>query len=144
MRKLLLTLVAIVLACSLSLTVSLRRAQAAAGITVNTTVDENGTGSACSLREAVTSASNQANFGGCTASGTYDGTPTNITLPAGTYTLTVGTELSASAPINLTGAGAANTFIQANATSGIADFRILHLTSSGTSTITSVTLRNSG
>lgn len=39
----------------------------AATITVNTTVDENGTGANCSLREAVNAANTDAAFGGCTA-----------------------------------------------------------------------------
>lgn len=39
----------------------------AATITVNTTVDENGTGVNCSLREAVNAANTDAAFGGCTA-----------------------------------------------------------------------------
>ncbi|MCD9185577.1 MAG: carboxypeptidase regulatory-like domain-containing protein [Pyrinomonadaceae bacterium] len=39
----------------------------AATIIVNTTVDENGTGTNCSLREAINAANTDAAFGGCTA-----------------------------------------------------------------------------
>src|SRR5437660_8133824 len=38
-----------------------------AGITVNTTVDEDNTGTNCSLREAIVAANTDAAFGGCTA-----------------------------------------------------------------------------
>jgi CSLREA domain-containing protein len=57
----------------------------AATITVNTTSDQYGTGSECSLREAITTANGDAPFGGCTPGGTGADT---ITVPAGTYTLT--------------------------------------------------------
>src|SRR5688572_5263201 len=57
----------------------------AAGITVNTTADEDNTGANCSLREAVTAANTDMAYGGCTAGSGAD----IITLPAGTYTLTI-------------------------------------------------------
>ena len=62
----------------------------AATITVNTTVDENGSGTHCSLREAVDSVNGGANSGGCTHTGTY-GSNDTILLPvlvAGSYNLT--------------------------------------------------------
>ena len=55
-------------------------------ITVTTTADEYGTGSQCSLREAIQAANQDIAFGGCAAG---SGTDT-ISLPAGTYTLTLG------------------------------------------------------
>ena len=55
-------------------------ARAAGTITVTTTADEYGAGAACSLREAVRTANDGANFGGCALSGTQ---PFTISLPAG-------------------------------------------------------------
>ena len=59
----------------------------AATITVTTTSDEFGSGVNCSLREAVKSANDNANFGTCAHSGSY-GTDL-ILLPPGTYELTI-------------------------------------------------------
>ena len=61
----------------------------AAVINVNTTVDEWDfpfANNRCSLREAIISANNNSDFGGCTHSGTYGGD--TIILPAGTFRLT--------------------------------------------------------
>jgi len=52
-------------------------------ITVTTFIDEYGTGSACSLREAIQAANTQSAFGGCPAGGST----TVINLSAGVYTL---------------------------------------------------------
>src|SRR5262245_33802476 len=87
-------------------------AHAASTIAVTTTADENGTGAGCSLREALTTANTNANFGGCTGAA---GGPFTITVPAGTYSLTggelaVGTTAGTSIAIN--GAGAATTTIR--------------------------------
>ncbi len=101
-----------------------------AGIAVNTTLDEYGTGtSACSLREAITAANTDASFWGCSAGSGAD----IIMLPAGTYTLTRansgGTNEDANATgdldintsLTIQGAGAGSTIIQAgtNSTNGI-------------------------
>jgi CSLREA domain-containing protein len=59
-----------------------------AGITVNTTVDEDNTGANCSLREAIVAANTDAAFGGCTAGSGSD----TITLSA-TGTVTLGSAL---------------------------------------------------
>ena len=94
-------------------------AYAAGTITVNTTVDEPGAGANCSLREAVQSANNNANFGGCALSGTQ---PFTINLGAGTFQLTIAganedvnatgdLDIRASGTI-IAGAGAASTTIQ--------------------------------
>src|SRR5512140_1064461 len=94
----------------------------AASITVNTTADENGTGANCSLREAITAANTNAAFGGCAA-----GSPgaDTITLPAGTYQLTIanagGTnedhnatgDLDVLESLTIQGAGAGTTIIEA-------------------------------
>lgn len=60
----------------------------AATITVDTFTDEYGSGGACSLREAVESANDNADFGGCAHIGSY-GTDT-INLPSGFHSLTRG------------------------------------------------------
>ena len=90
-------------------------------ITVNTTADESGAGSNCSLREAITAANTDTPFGGCPAGSGAD----TITLPAGTYTLTVPNagamnednnatgDLDVNTSLTIQGAGAGNTIIQA-------------------------------
>ena len=105
---------------------------AAGTITVSTTVDEYGAGAACSLREAVRTANDGANFGGCTLSGTQ---PFTINLPAGTYPLTIGganEDLTASGDLDirvsgtaLVGAGAASTTIQQTTLDRVIDFNPL-------------------
>ena len=69
----------------------------AATVTVNTSTDEFGTGSGCSLREAIKSvdgvngaAATGTDFGGCLASGSYATSadpPDTIMVPVGTYQL---------------------------------------------------------
>ncbi len=60
---------------------------------VTTTADENGTGSACSLREAITAANTNLAFGGCGA-GVAGRDTIGFSLPAApTYTINVSTEL---------------------------------------------------
>ena len=102
---------------------------AAGTITVNTTADEYGAGAACSLREAVRTANNGANFGGCTLSGTQ---PFTINLPAGTYQLIIAGALNddnATGDLDflvsgtaLVGAGAASTIIQQTTADRVIDF----------------------
>ncbi|HSH82257.1 MAG TPA: right-handed parallel beta-helix repeat-containing protein, partial [Herpetosiphonaceae bacterium] len=57
----------------------------AAAVTVTTTADEYGTGSACSLREAIHAANQDIAFGGCAPGSGAD----TISVPAGSYTLTL-------------------------------------------------------
>ena len=97
----------------------------AATISVTTFADESDfiANGKCSLREAIISANNNANYGGCIASGTYTTTaPDIITLLTGTYTLTRGNglglseqdwgDLDISSNLNIVGAGATSTIIQ--------------------------------
>jgi CSLREA domain-containing protein len=90
-------------------------AYAASTINVTTTADDNGTGAGCSLREAITTANTNANFGGCTGA---PGGPFTINVPAGTYSLTAG-ELpvgtGSGANISISGAGAGSTIIRQSA-----------------------------
>jgi CSLREA domain-containing protein len=91
----------------------------AATIPVTTTVDESGTNlSACSLREAITAANTDSDFGGCSTVSGAD----IITLPAGTYTLTlVGTDdanaagdLDIQSDLTISGTGAPSTIVDGN------------------------------
>ena len=79
----------------------------------------------CSLREAI-------------ASGDSGDA---ITIPAGTYTLTAGTELTIDKNLTLTGAGSGDTIIQAATAAGLATHRVLLTTADSTVTISSVTIR---
>lgn len=64
-----------------------------------------------------------------------------ISLPAGTYTLTLGAELTISSNLTLTGAGADTTIIEAATTSGTASTRVINVTG-GTVSISGVTIRH--
>ncbi len=88
----------------------------AAAVTVTTTADEYGTGSRCSLREAIYAANQDTPFGGCAAGSGAD----TISVPAGTYTLTIeGADEDAAATgdldittsLTITGAGRSTTVI---------------------------------
>jgi CSLREA domain-containing protein len=85
---------AVIAAVSAFLLVGVPSALAAATVNVTTQADEydtSGSGTGCSLREAIKSVDGSADFGGCTSSGTYsnsDAVPDTIMLPAGTYNLT--------------------------------------------------------
>jgi outer membrane protein OmpA-like peptidoglycan-associated protein len=90
-------------------------ASAASTITVNSTAD--GTGM-CTLRDAITSANNNSNSGGCTGAG--GGGPFTIDVPAGNYDLTLG-ELQvgtySGASITISGAGAGSTTVHQTSSS---------------------------
>ena len=119
---------------------------AEAAISVTTIADENGTGAACSIREAVRSANTDTAFGGCTAGSGAD----TITIPAGTYVLaTPGMDeqeaaqgdLDLTGPTTIVGAGMGSTIIDG------ADLdRIFELAPGGDGTISfdisSLTMRN--
>jgi len=61
----------------------------AAIITVTTDLDEFGTGSGCSLREAIQSANQNSNFGGCSGIGTYGGDVIQFAPGISVITLTI-------------------------------------------------------
>jgi len=74
-------------------------------VSVNTTTDEyntSGTGTGCSLREAIKSQNDFVNFGGCSLTTTTG--PEAILLPSGTYTLTLagaGEDLDATGDLDI-------------------------------------------
>lgn len=127
-----LNLLAAALLLAMGLLAPAAPAQAAGTINVNTTVDEYGAGGGCSLREAVRTANDGANFGGCVLSGTQ---PFTINLPAGTYQLTIAganNDNNATGDLDflvsgtaLVGAGAASTIIQQTTADRVIDFNPL-------------------
>jgi CSLREA domain-containing protein len=118
------------------------RPAAAAGITVTTDADNTiGGDGFCTLREAITNANNDSDtFGGDCAAGSGADT---ITFAAD-YTITLaGSQLPAvTSEITITGNGAANTIIQANAAPATADYRVFEVNSGGSLTLNSLTVRH--
>lgn len=128
----------------------------AANLTVNTAVDEFGTGTSCSLREAIQSANTNADFGGCVASGVYAPAITDIinlpTLGAGgAFTLTRftghddannSTDLDIAGNLTINGVSAANTIIRGDTNDPDAEReRLIHVIS-GTVLLRNMTLRD--
>jgi CSLREA domain-containing protein len=99
----------------------------AATLTVTKTTDTNDgvCDVDCSLREAIAVAS-----------------PGDaITIPAGTYTLTFGSELLISKNLTLTGAGSATTIVEAATGAGVASWRVFNV-ASGNVAISGLTIRH--
>ena len=92
------------------------------------------------MREAITAANNDAAFfataGECPAG---DG-PDAITLPAGIYTL--GSSLSVSNDVSITGAEGANTVVQAANSPGLASDRVFEISQPAEVTISNITVRH--
>ena len=110
-------------------------------VTVNTTADELNIDGDCSLREAIQAANTDTIVDACTAGSGAD----TVTLPAGTYTLSIpGTDEDANATgdldifsdLTINGASATTTILNANQID-----RVLHI-ASGTIEISSVTITN--
>ncbi len=89
------------IALAASLTIS--GVASAATISVNTLVDENGTGINCSLREAITSINNGADFGGCT--GIDYGISDAVDLGAAFGTINLSSEISITKGVTVLGQG---------------------------------------
>ena len=100
--------------------------QGAATLTVTTTGDTNSCGTPCSLRGAIA----VANSGD------------TIDIPAGTYTLSLGTELTIGKSLTLAGAGSGATIIQAAVSSADATFRVFNITNGNVVAISDVTIRH--
>ena len=100
-----------------------------ANLTVTKTADTNDgiCDADCSIREALTDAA---------AGDTID-------IPVGTYTLTMGSELTISKNLTLNGAGQEGTIIQAATEPGVADFPVLNVSLCGAEAVVSgVTIRH--
>lgn len=121
----------------------------AATIAVTTGIDEYDTtpNANCSLREAVQSAFNQNDFGGCTHGGFYATASDTINLPAGTFNLTrfdndddtnLGDDLDLRTDLFVDGAGAANTIVRVSGIQG----RVVHVLNNATVTLQDMTLRD--
>jgi CSLREA domain-containing protein len=132
-----------VIAAALALTASASTASAGT-ITVTTTADEHGAGPSvarCGLREALTAANADGDFGGCDDSAGAD----VIAVPAGTYFLTrtdtdntnVSGDLDVTQSVTIARSGAGQVVIDGiNATS------ILHVLGGATATISGVIIQN--
>jgi CSLREA domain-containing protein len=115
-------------------------AYAGTTITVNTTADELNDNGNCSLREAIQAANTDTAVDNCPAGSGAD----TITLPAGTYTLTIsgaGEDNNAKGDLDITDDltinGAGSTIIDANQLD-----RVLHVLSGVTVEVNGVTLTN--
>ena len=114
---------------------------AAAGIVVNSNADTTAVDGVCTLREAIDNAnSNSATTGGDCAAGSGADT---ITFAAD-YTITLaGIQLpTVFSEMTITGNGAANTIIQANAAADTATQRVFEVDSTGNLTLDGVTVRH--
>src|SRR5215207_5544046 len=113
----------------------------AAGIVVNTNADATIAGDGfCTLREAITNANSDSDTtgGDCPAGSGADA----ITFAAG-YTITLVNQLPAvTTEMTITGNGATNTIIQANAASKTASYRVFEVSGGGNLTLDSLTVRN--
>ncbi len=112
-------------------------------ITVTTTVDEDlNPGAGCSLREAVIAANTDAAYGGCAAGSGAD----TIQLSDGTYTLTLGSQLTVTSPITIASLSGNRdaVIIQATTTANSVNYRVIGVESTGTLTLTAVTVRHGG
>ena len=125
----------------------------AAIITVNTATDDFGSVAGnCSLREAIQSANSNADFGGCTHTGSY-GTD-QIALPSlaagvffnltrlGTDNTNNSGDLDISSNLTITGGGVASSSIRSNFSAANSDrFRVFHVLS-GTVSLIDLTVRD--
>ena len=114
----------------------------AAGILVNSNTDTVANDSFCTLREAITAANSD------TTSGAADGecaagNGTDAITFAADYTITLNDQLpSVTTVITITGNGAANTIVQANAAANTATYRVFQVDAAGNLTLDSLTVRH--
>ena len=120
----------------------------AAGIIVNTAVDEDTNNGSCSLREAITAANNNAAYNGCAAG---SGTDTITFAGDHTITLTLGSQLPAvTSAVIINGNGPARTIIQASTCNPVtlpdgctpATYRVISVSSGGALTLDGMTMRH--
>jgi CSLREA domain-containing protein len=106
-----------------------------AGVTVNTTVDEDNTGANCSLREAIIAANTDAAFGGCTA-----GSGEDIITFTVTGTITLNSALpSLTSSMQLNGPGANQLTVSGNNSVRVFDVSVVSL---GAVTFSGLTISN--
>jgi len=113
-------------------------------ITVDSNADNTTSGNGlCTLREAINNANNN---GSDTTSGDCEvGTVDDEIVFAGNYTITLASMLPGiSDPVKITGNGPSNTIIQGNAAPNAAAYRIMHVSSTSTTWVSGVTIRNGG
>lgn len=111
----------------------------AATITVNTTVDENGTGVNCSLREAINAANTDATFGGCTAGAGADTINFSALFSTAQTIQSSVAEFTVSTPITINGTGA-NLLTLQNVIPAGANSRVFRITTTGTLNLNGVTV----
>ncbi|WP_353570403.1 CSLREA domain-containing protein [Candidatus Albibeggiatoa sp. nov. BB20] len=103
-----------------------------ATITVSITTDEDTSNGDCSLREAIQSIEDSADYNGCT----YDADNT-ISLAAGTYQLTVGPSITIDLAMTIEGADEATTIIERTTS-----HQVLIVDSAAVTTIKNITLKD--
>ncbi|HQU83394.1 MAG TPA: CSLREA domain-containing protein, partial [Pyrinomonadaceae bacterium] len=111
----------------------------AATITVNTTVDENGTGANCSLREAINAANTDAAFGGCTAGAGADTINFSALFNTAQTIQSTVAQLFINTPITINGPGA-NLLTLQNVIPAGANSRVFQVQSTGTLNLSGVTV----
>lgn len=109
----------------------------AATITVNTTVDENGAGANCSLREAIQAANTDAAFGGCTAGAGADTINFSALFNTAQTIQSSVAELTVSTAITINGPGA-NLLTLQNVIPAGANSRVFRVTTAGNLTMSGV------
>lgn len=114
----------------------------AASILVNSNADTVANDGICTLREAITSANNNASSGAA-AGECAAGFGADVISFAGNYTITLGgSELVVGSPITINGKGAANTIIQANAAPNAGTSRVFRVSVSANLTLNEMTVRH--
>jgi CSLREA domain-containing protein len=113
-------------------------ARAAGVIVVDSADDTVGNDGACTLREAITNANDAATYPDCAA-----GSGADVITFAADYTITLGSQLPAvTSQITITGNGASNTIVQADAAPNVATYRVFEVSAAGNLTLDGLTVRH--
>ena len=117
-------------------------ARAAGAITVNTDTDIISLDGICSLREAITAA-NTDTASGATSGECAAGNGADVITFDANYTITLGSQLPAViTEMTITGNGAANTIIQANADPNVVNYRLFAVNLGGNLTLDQLKVQN--
>jgi len=114
--------------------------RAAGVIEVDSADDSVTADGACTLREAIINANNDDQSGStdCAA-----GSGADVITFAGNYTITLGGQLPAvTSQITITGNGATNTIVQADAAPNVATYRVFEVNAAGNLTLDGLTVRH--